>query len=87
MSTLSIRLADSVHERLKEAARKEGISMNQFIALAVSEKLSVLMTLDHLKERAAQGDRSAFENILSKEGMQSKGFSLSGQKYFEMRRW
>ncbi|MDZ7761668.1 MAG: toxin-antitoxin system HicB family antitoxin [Desulfovermiculus sp.] len=66
MSTLSIRLPDSLHERLKEVARKEGISMNQLIALAVSEKLSVLMTVDYLKERAAQGDRHAFENILSK---------------------
>lgn len=66
MSTLSIRLPDSLHEHLKEVARKEGISMNQFIALAVSEKLSALMTLDYLKERAAQGDRHAFETILSK---------------------
>ena len=52
MSTLSIRLPDSLHERLKEAAWKEGIS--------------ILMTVDYLKERAAQGDRHAFEDILSK---------------------
>ena len=44
MSTLRIRLPDSLHERLKEATRKEGMSMNQLITLTVSEKLSVLMT-------------------------------------------
>lgn len=31
MSTLSIRLPDSIHEKIKELAKKEGISMNQLI--------------------------------------------------------
>jgi len=56
MSTLSIRLPDSLHERLKQMAEKEGVSMNQFIALALSEKISALHTLDYLKERAARGE-------------------------------
>ena len=51
MSTLSIRLPDSLHKKVKELARQEGISMNQFIALAVAEKMSALMTVEHLKER------------------------------------
>jgi len=66
MSTLSIRLPDSLHERLKQMAKKEGISMNQFIALALSEKISALYTLDYLKERAARGDRRQFEAILAR---------------------
>lgn len=37
MSTLSIRLPDSLHEKIKELAKKEGISMNQLINSAVSE--------------------------------------------------
>ena len=52
MSTLSIRLPDSLHKKVKELARQEGISMNQFIALAVAEKMSALMTVEHLKEQA-----------------------------------
>ncbi len=66
MSTLTIRLPDSLHEHLKEAARKEGVSMNQLITLAVTEKLSALMTADYIQKRAANGDRQAFENILAK---------------------
>ena len=66
MSTLSIRLPDSLHERLKQMAEKEGVSMNQFIALALSEKISALHTLDYLKERAARGERREFEAILSR---------------------
>ncbi len=65
MSTLSVRLPESVHKKLKELAKKEGVSMNQFISLAVSEKLSVLLTVDYLKERAKKGNRKDFEDIMS----------------------
>jgi predicted transcriptional regulator len=65
MSTLSVRLPESVHKKLKELAKKEGVSMNQFISLAVSDKLSALLTVDYLKKRAKRGSRKAFEDILS----------------------
>jgi len=66
MSTLSVRLPKSLHKRLKEMAEKEGVSMNQFITLAVTEKVSTLLTVDHLKERAKQGDRKTFQDLLEK---------------------
>ena len=64
MSTLSVRLSDSLHKKLKELAKKEGVSMNQLINLAVSEKLSALLTVDYLKERAEKGSRREFEKIM-----------------------
>lgn len=64
MSTLSVRLPDSLHKKLKELAKKEGVSMNQLINLAVSEKMSALLTLDYLKERAKKGSRQEFERIM-----------------------
>lgn len=64
MSTLSVRLPESVHKKLRELSQKEGVSMNQFITLAVSEKMSALLTVDYLKERAKKGDRKLFEEIL-----------------------
>ncbi|GAA5523000.1 type II toxin-antitoxin system HicB family antitoxin [Aliifodinibius salicampi] len=66
MSTLSIRLPDSMHEKIKELAKKEGISMNQLINSAVSEKLSALMTVEYLKERGELSSRDKFEQVLSK---------------------
>ena len=51
MSTLSLRLPESLHKRLKEMAQREGISINQFISTAVAEKLSALMTVQYLQER------------------------------------
>lgn len=65
MSTLSVRLPESLHKRLKEMADKEGVSMNQLITLAVSEKVTTLLTVDYLKERAQRGDRKTFEELLN----------------------
>ena len=66
MSSLSVRLPDSMHEKIKELAKKEGVSMNQLINSAVSEKLSALMTVEYLKERGELGSREKFEHVLSK---------------------
>ena len=66
MSTLSLRLPESLHKQLKEVAKREGISINQFISTAVAEKMSALMTEDYLTERAVKGRREKFERVLAK---------------------
>jgi predicted transcriptional regulator len=66
MTTLSVRLSDSLHRQLKELARRDGISVNQFIATAVAEKMSALATEDYLQQRAAKGSAERFRQILSK---------------------
>ncbi|MCW9707660.1 toxin-antitoxin system HicB family antitoxin [Fodinibius salsisoli] len=66
MSTLSVRLPDSMHKKIKELAKKEGVSMNQLINSAVSEKLSALMTVEYLKKRGELSSREKFEHVLSK---------------------
>ncbi len=65
MSTLSLRLPESVHDGVRDLAKREGISINQFIATAVAEKLSVLMTEEYLMERAKRGSRKKYEAALS----------------------
>ena len=66
MSTISVRLPDSLHRKLRELADKENVSINQLITLAVAEKVSALLTEDYLAERAARGERSKFEAALAK---------------------
>ncbi len=66
MSTLSLRLPESLHKQLKELARREGISINQFISAAVAEKLTALMTAEYLEERARRGERARFDAVLAK---------------------
>ena len=64
MSTLSLRLPKSLHERARVLAEQEGVSINQLIATALAEKISALDTIGYLKERAARGSREAFLRAL-----------------------
>jgi hypothetical protein len=66
MSTLSLRLPESLHKQVRELARKEGISINQFLATAVAEKMSALMTEEYLEGRAKRGSREGFERAMAK---------------------
>jgi len=55
-------------EELKKVAEEEGTSINQFINVAVAEKLAVLRTVEYFKERAAHADMEAFRRFLEGEG-------------------
>lgn len=66
MSTLSLRLPESLHEQVKALAKKDGISINQFVSSAIAEKMSALLTEEYLKGRAAKGNKEKFLNVLSK---------------------
>lgn len=66
MSTLSLRLPDSLHEQVKELARRDGISINQFVASAIAEKMSALLTEEYLKDRASKGNKNAFLKAMKK---------------------
>jgi predicted transcriptional regulator len=66
MSTISLRLPQSLHERLREIAQQENVSMNQFITLALAEKIAALSAEDYLQKRASRGDRARFERAMDK---------------------
>ena len=65
MTVLTVRLPNSVVQKVKELALRDEISVNQFIAAAVSEKVVSVMTLDYLKSEAAQGIRSNFDQFMN----------------------
>jgi len=65
MSALSLRLPNSIHRHIKEIASKEGVSINQFISSAVSEKISAITTENYLVERAKRAKRKEFTEILN----------------------
>jgi len=66
MSTISLRLPNSLHAKVRELAKQEQVSINQFITLALAEKISALMTEEYLAMRAARGDRAKFERAMAK---------------------
>ena len=66
MTALTVRLPNSVLQKIKELAERDDISVNQFIASAAAEKMASVMTLDYLRTEAGKGKRSDFEHYLSR---------------------
>lgn len=66
MSSISLRLPESLHKRVRELAEREDVSINQLITTALAEKMSALLTAEYLQERAARGSRARFERALRK---------------------
>jgi hypothetical protein len=65
MSTISLRLPESLHAKAREVAEQECVSLNQLITLALAEKLSALLTEDYLAARAERGSAEAFRRALT----------------------
>ena len=66
MNTVSLTLPHSLQEQVEALAQKEGISVPEFITLAVAEKLASLTTADYLAERAKRGSRDKLLAVLAK---------------------
>lgn len=66
MNVLSLTLPQSLQERVETLAVQEGISINEFITLAVAEKTASLMTMTYLAERAKRGSREKLLAVLAK---------------------
>lgn len=64
MTDVNFNLPKSQYERALELARREGMSLDQFIAMAVAEAISVLEADDYLAQRAARGSRAKYEAVL-----------------------
>ena len=64
MSTLTIQMPESLAKQLEVCAADEGITVDQLLASAAAEKLSALMTIDHLRQRAARANRQDFIDFL-----------------------
>ncbi|KAF0139096.1 MAG: hypothetical protein FD122_3504 [Stygiobacter sp.] len=66
VSNYALRLQSSIMDTLRKVAQEEGTTINQFINVAVAEKLSALKTEDYFRERAAKADPDDFMRILNK---------------------
>ncbi|MBI3268188.1 MAG: toxin-antitoxin system HicB family antitoxin [Planctomycetes bacterium] len=66
MSTISLRLPESLHRRVRELAREEAVSIHHFIASAVAEKMAALDAGVYLEARGRSGTRRKFLRALAK---------------------
>ncbi|MEA3414872.1 MAG: toxin-antitoxin system HicB family antitoxin, partial [Thermodesulfobacteriota bacterium] len=63
---MSLRLPKSMYGDLKDVAKVEGVSMNQFVTIAIAEKIALLNALDYLGKRAKRGNREKLLSVLAK---------------------
>ncbi len=66
MSTFALRLPDSLYAHAKKLAERDQTSLNQFIMVAVAEKVSALDTAAFFEERAARGSQTKLKAILAR---------------------
>jgi hypothetical protein len=67
-STYPLRLPHSLKAAVERLAKEDGISINQFIATAVAEKLSAMRTAEFFAERRARVDFAAFDRLIRRQG-------------------
>ncbi|MCL4261670.1 MAG: type II toxin-antitoxin system HicB family antitoxin [Anaerolineae bacterium] len=65
-NVLSVRIPKSLHNQVRELAEEEGISINQFVMLALAEKAAALQAMNYLEERAKRGSREKLLAVLAK---------------------
>ena len=67
-STYPLRLPVSLKRAVEELSKQDGTSINQFVVMAVAEKVSAMHTADFFERRRAQADRRRFRRILKRKG-------------------
>jgi len=68
-SNFALRLQPSLLEEARRVAEAEGVALNQFINVAVAEKLSAMRTERYFAERAAKADVPKALAILERAGV------------------
>ncbi len=66
-STYPLRLPRSVKAEVERRAKADGISVNQFVATAVAEKLAVMNSEAFFAERRKRADFKAFDRIMNRK--------------------
>ena len=73
MSVLSLRIPRSLHDQIRQLAKRDGISINQFVASATAEKMSALLTEEYIEARAKRASLKKFQKV-------SKRFLIQNRK-------
>ena len=53
---------------MERLSKQDGTSINQFVVMAVAEKVSTLETAEFFAERKSRADRKAFDQIMNRQG-------------------
>ena len=66
-STYLLRLPRSVRAEVERRSEADGVSINQFVATAVAEKLAAMNTAAFFTERRNRADFAAFDRLMRRK--------------------
>ena len=66
MSSISLRLPESLHKKARDLAKKENTSINQFVSSALAEKISAITTEEYIQTRSKRASKAKFRKVLAK---------------------
>lgn len=66
-STYLLRLPRSVKAEVERRAKDDGVSVNQFVATAVAEKLAAMNTAAFFAERRERADFATFDRLMRRK--------------------
>jgi hypothetical protein len=66
--TYALRLPRSLKEAVERISREDRTSINQFVVMAVAEKVSALRTAQYFGDRKARANFAAFDKIMRRRG-------------------
>ena len=69
-STFPLRLPASLKEAVAKISKEDGTSINQFVVMAVAEKVSAMKTAEFFAARSTEADLEAARRILRRAGGQ-----------------
>jgi hypothetical protein len=64
----TLHLPQSIKAAALKLAKEDGVSLNQWIALAVAQKVSAVGTVEFLEKRQSRADFPAFKRIMKRKG-------------------
>ena len=67
-SNFALRVQKSLLEEARKLAEAEGVALNQFINVALAEKLAAMRTATYFGERAKRGNVKNAKRILGRAG-------------------
>ena len=68
MSTYPLRLPRSIRAGVERLSKQDGVSINQFVSIAVAEKVAMMQVQDYFLQRAARADLAACDEVMQHSG-------------------
>ena len=68
MGRLTVRLPNTLHHQLTTLAKKEGVSLNQYIVFALTRQTTLAYTVETVSREEIEKQLSSFEELLASLG-------------------